>query len=285
MEGQLKTGIGVVCMLTMGCHDSQPCICWPLDLQVRSLQERLAAAEAEIAEQLAAKEEAQQLLGMQAAQLQALRCERELLQEQAVSLQQEASGIAKDRLLRGSVEVLPMERSPSRTLTQRVKELLSPRRQSPSRSGSSLSMAAGSGSHPASPTAMPMVAEGGESPLQGSAFGLDGLASWELRRCQQQVEALQGALQAKEAERQVQKVEAAAALAMAQQRFEAELGLLKGRMEAAEAAAEAVLQHHGSPKGAPPSPGVASNGMPTGSSHQKCREAIEGLYSQARFGL
>lgn len=265
-----------------------------------SLRERLRAAEAELVRQLAEKQAAQLELSTLSAEVTALRGERELLQEQAVCLQQEVSLWQCSSLLRDGPsggEDVTLERSPSRTLTSRMREMLSPRRlvsRSPSSQTSfqplkdSISSAASSrmGSHigsragsvSASPLASPRFME---TLPEGTAVLTADLAvtaapgplqEGERLRClQHQVAALEQRLAAKEAQLAEQAAGSAAALAAARREYEG----LKEQSAAAEAAAEAVLHLRSS--------GVGAGGMATGSStHKECRAAIEGVYAQVR---
>ncbi|KAL4458347.1 hypothetical protein ABPG75_013212 [Micractinium tetrahymenae] len=246
------------------------------DAEVATLWERLRTAESELARQLAHKQAAQLQVTALSAEVSTLHRERELLQEQAMSLQQEVSNWQTGSLLRGgpsgeevAAEGL-LERSPSRTLAARMRELLkSPRRlaldASPSSQGS---FRPPNGSRSASPS--PRGSPGASVPAEltpGSSPALGPLGEGErLRSLQQQVAALEQRLASKEAQLAEQAAGAAAALAAARDEYAG----LKEQAAAAEAAAESVLRLRSSGAGA----------GAKGAAHQECRTAIEGIYAQ-----
>lgn len=266
----------------------------PSPPQVDRLQSRLAAAEAELAAQLAAKQHCQSRLGTQAAELAALERERELLQQQAVGLQQEVSA-----MLRGSPSSAGMaaeqtlERSPSRALGDRMRALLS--------GHSSGHSSSSGGSHPASPTHLPALAEGQAfeppQPLLENLGGLAGggalpahlLAGAEepaprplgsslctLRDSQAARDGEAAAREARLREEEGRLREQQAALTAARRAYEAEASLLRGRTAAAEEAAAAVLDLHASQVGQP----RAAAGEGGCGEHQQCRAALESLHAQ-----
>ena len=236
--------------------------------QLAGLRERLRGAEAELAAQLAEKQAAQLELAVRSAEAAALRSERELLQEQAVSLQQEVSDMQSEMHSAGGSPLLSVERSPSRTLASRMKEMLGPRRsppQHPQRAASPGSPGAdGRGSAGASPAATPRA--GSPGPLG------EGLT---LRSLQGHVMALEHRLASKEMQLAEQAAGAAATLAAARSDYE----VLAGRAAAAEAAAEAVLRVH-----AEGEEGLAAVGGAEGN-HQHCLATMQGLYAQVGEGL
>lgn len=247
----------------------------PVHQQVAGLSDWLRAAEGELARQLADKQAAQLQVAALSAEVAALQRERELLQEQAMSLQQEVSGWQTGSLLRDgpSGEELrgegPLERSPSRTLATRMRELLrSPRRlaldASPSSQGS-FRPPNGSRTASPSPRCSPGAGPAAEAAPGGAPPPLGPLGEGERLRClQQQVAALEQRLASKEAQLVEQAAGAAAALAASQQEY----AHLKEQATAAEAAATSVLQLRSSGIGA------------QGSIHQQCRAAIEGIHAQ-----
>lgn len=243
-------------------------------MQVAGLWDRLRTAEGELSRQLADKQAAQLQVAALSAEVAALQRERELLQEQAMSLQQEVSSWQTGSLLRGgpSGEELAaeglLERSPSRTLATRMRELLrTPRRlaldASPSSQGS---FRPPNGSR--SPSPSPHGSPGAGRPAEASHGGtppLGPLGEGEhLCSLQQQVAALEQRVASKEAQLAEQAAGAAAALAASHRKYAG----LKQQAAAAEAAAASVLQLRSSAVGA------------KGSAHRECRAAIEGIYAQ-----
>lgn len=209
--------------------------------------------------------------------------ERELLQEQAVSLQQEVSAWQQGSMLRGGpsgAEVAAeatLERSPSRTLASRVRELVGGRA-SPGSAGSSraasptpqrpLHQEAAAARRAATPAGMPTLAEEeadgappGDQPrrpLQQSLGRVQPLESPVAER--------------KSAERAALEVQAAQLKAAL---IEAEVQ--RSRAAAAEAAAQAVLALHAAGAAAA-CPAVELEGEEGG--HERCRQTIEGLFAQ-----
>lgn len=238
--------------------------------------------ESELERQLADKQAAQLQAATLSAEVAALQRERELLQEQAMSLQQEVSSWQTGSLLQGgpsgedvAAEGLLLERSPSRTLATRMRELLrSPRRPaldaSPSSQGS---FRPPSGSRSASPS--PRGSPGPSPAARATPCGappLGPLGEGErLRSLQQQVAALEKRMACKEAQLAEQAAGAAAALAAARKEY---VGLQE-QAAAAEDAAKSVLRLRSSVAGA------------RGGAHRECRAAIQGIYAQAslRWGL
>ena len=254
-------------------------------LQVAGLRERLAEMEAELGGQLAAKQQAHLQLAAKQAELAALCEERDLLQEQANCLQQGVSAFQQGSLLRGGASCAelergrPLERSPSRTLASRMRELLgsSPRRGrgAAGRSGSCQSLRSPHGagsSSPASPQGMPELA--GASAESGPTS-----SSCEQDAAQQKLQCRLHQAEAQLQQQTAAAADASAALARVQQQHEASMQALRGRVVAAEAAAEAVLQAQGTRVDLR-SADAASAGVAPGSSHQQCRTAIEGIYAQ-----
>ncbi|PRW60115.1 hypothetical protein C2E21_1430 [Chlorella sorokiniana] len=227
-----------------------------LQQDVARLASRLAAAEAELAEQLQQKQEALGRLAAAQAEAASLRSERELLQEQAVSLQQEVSAWQQGSMLRGGpsgAEVAAeatLERSPSRTLASRQGLEAAALRRS------------------ATPASMPALAEeeSEESPaadqprrpLQQSLGRVARMAS----PAAEKRSAERAALGVQEAQLRAAQTEAEA---------------LRSRVAAAEAAAQAVLDLHAAGAAAA-CPAVELDGEEGG--HQRCRQTIEGLFAQ-----
>lgn len=255
----------------------------------------------------AAKQQIQSRLNTQQAEMVALQRERELLQEQAVSLQQEVSDFQAGSRLRGGAsgaevaQEATLERSPSRTLASRMRAMLGG---SPSPSSGSACPSprspGGGGSRPASPWArMPPLAEGAEhgfgvgsehhQPARPPQEHLERLQarpepgtttasepqSQPARPLQEHLEHLQASLAARQGELAAQEArlrEQQAALATTKQVYEAEAAQMLSRTAAAEAAAQAVLQLHASKVA---DPRAAAQGANAAS-----REAIEALYAQ-----
>lgn len=213
------------------------------------------------------------------------RSERELLQEQAVSLQQEVSAWQQGSMLRGGAsgaEVAAgatLERSPSRTLASRVRELVGGRA-SPGSAGSSRAaspvpqrplqqgLEAAALCRAAMPAGMPALAEEGSEatpvadqprrPLQQSLGRVQRMASPAAEKRSEERAALE-----------VQEAHLRAALTEAE--------ALRTWAAAAEAAAQAVLDLHAAGAAAA-CPGVELDGEEGG--HQRCRQTIEGLFAQ-----
>lgn len=215
-----------------------------------------------------------------------IRSERELLQEQAVSLQQEVSAWQQGSMLRGGAsgaEVAAdatLERSPSRTLASRVRELVgsrsSPGSASSSRAASPVpqrplqqGLEAAVLRRTATPAGMPALAEE-EDPEAAPA---DGQLPRPLQQSLGRVARMASpAVEKRSAERaalEVQEAQLRAAVTEAE--------ALRSRAAAAEAAAQAVLDLHAAGAAAA-CPAAELEGEEAG--HGRCLQTIEGLFAQ-----
>ncbi|KAI3435741.1 hypothetical protein D9Q98_001799 [Chlorella vulgaris] len=203
--------------------------------QVRALQDQVATARAALQEQAADKRELHQLLAREQSRLAAQSLELELQQRQGL----QAQGLAGTACEQSTaVPHESVERTPSRTITARVKALVRP-----GSSGSCSGLVAGDRSPRASVrglAAARVSLPDSRATQQQSACPN---SAAELEKCRLQVAELQCELKAREVRAQAQQAEAATALSEARGQWGAELALVKGRMQEVEAAAEELMLH------------------------------------------
>ena len=282
--------------------------CEALQDEVAQLRDMQAQLLSQAQALLAAKDVAERGRAAAAAELALLRRTHELLEEQAVRLQQEVSAYqAREVVEGGSSEQAPLDRSPSRTLTSRLAELVhraSPRSASTDRGRPPSASSASSMRNPPSPQRV--RAGGGGSKGDSPAAPVDPAQGLAAARVQAELASARAAdleVQLGEARGQAAAAEAVAAdlreklatsqtaLGDAAARFEATSAALRERAVMAETAADKVLSLHAAAVDITQSPGrlcaSLGGGSPGNSAaagapdHARCRQLIEGLHATA----